>query len=454
MQGTNLSYFPVLSADGRYVVFTTWATNLVPGDTNATADVLVAGVYAAGETRDLYYSAGWQVVEERAASGQTVERNVWSPVYVDALVVRTRDTDANGTLDERLWVQQDANWNVTAVVDDAGTVVERYAYDPFGVRTVLDANWGVDVDGVSDYAVRNGHQGLRYDPSAGLYHNRMRDYSATLGRFTSTDPIGFAAGDTNLYRYEANGPITSLDPSGLDYTYNDGKSYFLRRTYYLSYGWLGNKDVSIFIGREVERNGRLYLQFGQYLVPKEKALEGADNAGGNWKDSQKQLQWFRENATTDFSSTYGSGFRKNFGTEMYGAVDGARRAATDEYYSTYVYGIGAGAAGATGGGAFRLQGIRNLTKLGLQEVQLANQTYNAGRKSLEATGFILTEVTKTGRKVFTNSKTGAQVMYDSGKALAPGQKPHWHIKDSAGQGYTRGGNACSSDDNAGHIPAG
>ena len=28
----------------------------------------------------------------------------------------------------RLWAQQDANWNVTALVDAAGDVVERYVY--------------------------------------------------------------------------------------------------------------------------------------------------------------------------------------------------------------------------------------------------------------------------------------------------------------------------------------
>jgi hypothetical protein len=29
-------------------------------------------------------------------------------------------------LDERLWVVQDANFNVTALLDDSGEVVERY----------------------------------------------------------------------------------------------------------------------------------------------------------------------------------------------------------------------------------------------------------------------------------------------------------------------------------------
>ncbi|MBX9582155.1 MAG: hypothetical protein K2X87_17765 [Gemmataceae bacterium] len=41
-------------------------------------------------TTDLYYSAGWQVVEERVG-GATTARYVWSPVYPDAPVLRDRD---------------------------------------------------------------------------------------------------------------------------------------------------------------------------------------------------------------------------------------------------------------------------------------------------------------------------------------------------------------------------
>lgn len=167
-----------------------------------------------GTTTDLYYSAGWQVIEERVG-GNVKVRHVWSPVYVDALVLRDRDTDANGSLDERLWVQQDANWNVTTVVDGTGAVVERYAYDPFGQVTVLDANWATDADGASDVGWVYGHQGLRYDATAGLYDNRFRWYSPTLGRFTSLDPLGYVAGDQNQYRYIGNAPMATVDPTGL-----------------------------------------------------------------------------------------------------------------------------------------------------------------------------------------------------------------------------------------------
>src|SRR5262245_60103272 len=59
-------------------------------------------------------------------SSTNAERQyVWSPMYVDALICRDRDTDGNGTMDERLYVQQDANWNVTAVISTSGSVQER-----------------------------------------------------------------------------------------------------------------------------------------------------------------------------------------------------------------------------------------------------------------------------------------------------------------------------------------
>ena len=74
-----------------------------------------------------------------------------SPVYVDALVLRDRDSNGDGTLDERLYVAQDANYNVTVLLDNSGNVVERYIYDPFGSVTVLDADW-TERSGGSEYA--------------------------------------------------------------------------------------------------------------------------------------------------------------------------------------------------------------------------------------------------------------------------------------------------------------
>jgi RHS repeat-associated protein len=59
------------------------------------------------------------------------------------------------------------------------------------------------------------YQDGRFDATTGLFAFRNRDYSPTLGRWTRQDPIGFMAGDTNLYRYVHNAPSERVDPTGL-----------------------------------------------------------------------------------------------------------------------------------------------------------------------------------------------------------------------------------------------
>ncbi|MDW8244073.1 MAG: RHS repeat-associated core domain-containing protein [Thermogemmata sp.] len=117
---------------------------------------------------------------------------------INLLIARDRDTDGDGSLDERLYVVQDANFDVTAIGDNAGNVVERYLYDPFGSVTLLDAGWNVLAS--SAFAWLYLHQGGQFDAVSGLYHFRHRDYSATFGRWTRLDPNRYQAGDVNLYR--------------------------------------------------------------------------------------------------------------------------------------------------------------------------------------------------------------------------------------------------------------
>ena len=67
---------------------------------------------------------------------------VWSPRYIDAAVLRDENDDEDNLCDdETLYYLTDANFNVTALVDTSGNVVERYAYDPYGEVIVLDADW-------------------------------------------------------------------------------------------------------------------------------------------------------------------------------------------------------------------------------------------------------------------------------------------------------------------------
>jgi RHS repeat-associated protein len=169
-------------------------------------------------TTDVYFSSSWQVVEERQEQVMTLgllqDQYVWSPVGTDTLVERDSNPDGSGHLTLRLYVQQDANGDVTALVNASGAVVERYAYDPYGSVTVLNPNTWATMAG-SAFAWVYLHQGGRYDAATGLYNFRNRDESPTLGRWLQVDPIRLRGGDTNLYRDEGDRPTSAVDPTGL-----------------------------------------------------------------------------------------------------------------------------------------------------------------------------------------------------------------------------------------------
>ncbi|MBO0699374.1 MAG: hypothetical protein J2P46_13340, partial [Zavarzinella sp.] len=195
-----------------------------------------------GTTTDLYYSSDWQVLEERVG-GAVNSSYVWSPVYVDALVLRDRDTDGNNSLDERLYAIQDANWNVTALLDPSGNVVERYAYDPYGTQTVTDGSWNTRTS--SSYNWTYGFQGRPYDAAAGGYNFRNREEDPILGRWGRNDPLHFKGRDVNLYRNESNSPLVNLDPGGL-FTLGIGIS----GSFQIANGSLGfNFQITLGIGR-------------------------------------------------------------------------------------------------------------------------------------------------------------------------------------------------------------
>jgi RHS repeat-associated protein len=222
---------------------------------------------------------------------------VWSPVYVDALVLRDRDSDGDGTLDERLWLVQDANFTVTAVVDESGEVVERYIYDPFGQATVLDAAWNVRSGG-SAYDWLYLHQGGRYDVTSGLYHFRHRDYSPTLGRWTSLDPLSYAAGDVNLYRTVGNNPLNSLDPSGLDRIDQIEVQGQATSVWYVDER-LFRDDPRHYVGRLVIVNGEKFVRRRvgnqEYYVPLAKVEELTSY--WSWEPTERSEwdNWFIQN---------------------------------------------------------------------------------------------------------------------------------------------------------------
>ncbi|MBY0459368.1 MAG: RHS repeat-associated core domain-containing protein, partial [Gemmataceae bacterium] len=96
----------------------------------------------------------------------------------------------------------DRQGSVRLVANTAGTVTATSTFDAFGKVTA---------GALSD---RFGYTGQEHDPLTGLIDFNARRLDPTTGRFTSDDPLGFAAGDPNLQRYVKNNATNATDPSG------------------------------------------------------------------------------------------------------------------------------------------------------------------------------------------------------------------------------------------------
>jgi RHS repeat-associated protein len=103
------------------------------------------------------------------------------------------------------WALTDHQGSVRDVIDSQGNLLNHISYDGFGnVTRQTNANLNF----------RFGYTGREFDQETGLHYYRARYYDASIGRFISEDPVGFGAGDTNLYRYVGNSPTNFVDPDG------------------------------------------------------------------------------------------------------------------------------------------------------------------------------------------------------------------------------------------------
>jgi len=104
---------------------------------------------------------------------------------------------------------RDQTWSTLAATDDAGAVLWRAAWDPYGRGLALGPGFAAAAGGLPDLARFQGRPRLTDD----LVDFRARVLSTELGRFAQVDPW-HPFGDPNPYRFVGNNSLVGVDPEG------------------------------------------------------------------------------------------------------------------------------------------------------------------------------------------------------------------------------------------------
>jgi RHS repeat-associated protein len=160
---------------------------------------IVDGKLAAG----YLYGPDGQIRAELTPSGETLARFAYDDRGHLAYMVR----NARNYL-----VVTDHLGSPRLVVDqENGKVAQAVTYDAWG-KVTSDSKPGFTPFGFAG--------GLR-DLDTEFVRFGARDYDPSIGRWTGPDPIRFAGGDINFYRYSAGDPVNRVDPSGLVVVFDD-----------------------------------------------------------------------------------------------------------------------------------------------------------------------------------------------------------------------------------------
>jgi len=125
-------------------------------------------------------------------------------VYGRGLVSRITSGDSSS------YYHYDVRGSTVAITDTGGTVIDKYAYDPFGTLANTEGSTSNPFKYVGRYGVMDEGNGLAYI--------RARYYSPALGRFVTKDPVTGKDGESqslNRYIYSLNNPLMMVDVSGL-----------------------------------------------------------------------------------------------------------------------------------------------------------------------------------------------------------------------------------------------
>ena len=212
---------------------TTYAYDVLGRRAAVTYD-LVGPADGGGNFRRVSVYDGSQVVwtetgtnREQMVSQGTTQAMLWAPGTDQLLAIQER-LGGSGLIKQPVWALTDHLGTVKDYLAKAPTagaesgLLLTRRYSAFGAP-LSAKQWNNVPTGGTSFTDINGKSGFfyvgqEYDASTGLQYSRARYYDPVSSEFISQDPLGFAGGDTNLYRRAGNSPANATDPSGLSAT--------------------------------------------------------------------------------------------------------------------------------------------------------------------------------------------------------------------------------------------
>ena len=191
-------YGPSISADGRYVAFMSDSTNLVSGDTNGTDDAFVRDTVANTTTRASVDSAGLQSNDYSEApsisgDGGCVAFTSWATNLVPGDTNDAADVFVRG-----LWLPDTGR--VTGTVTSGGGTTPRpgivvYFYKLVGSTWTYVGSTSTNASGVYAMTLPPETYHLCFKDPSGTYLKQCYDKKTTLA---GGDPVVVGAGDTKI----------------------------------------------------------------------------------------------------------------------------------------------------------------------------------------------------------------------------------------------------------------
>ena len=145
------------------------------------------------------------------ASGTALQLLSWLLIFLLTLLFGSASAK-----DRIAYFHNDALGSPVAATDEAGNVLWREDYAPYG-RRLLKEDGGSDHPWYTGESNRLWYTGKEEESALGIQYYGARWYDASIGRFLQVDPAGFDEGNIhsfNKYAYANNNPYRYVDPDG------------------------------------------------------------------------------------------------------------------------------------------------------------------------------------------------------------------------------------------------